>query len=429
MKRVGVTVLALLLALGGLAVCRFAWRVTPIHAALPASPALIARGHYLTTAADCMACHTGPGYAPFSGGLVIKTPFGSVASTNITPDQATGIGGWSDKRFYRALHDGVGPGRDWLVFPHYLYPAMPYTSYTKLSYADVIAIKAYLDSLPPVHAPALADHLRFPFNQRPVLAFWRVLFFTPGPMQMNPNWSAAVKNGAYLTVALGHCGECHTPRNFMQASMAGKALAGAPVEDFFAPNISSSPLNGVGGWSRANLVSYLHAGGNVSTGSAYGPMKLVVEDSTSKLPLADIEDIAAYLQQATQPQTTPRSAAVPAASASITRGAGLYAQNCAMCHGADGRGMSPQIIPNLAGNSSLAAGQGENAMTAILAGLGSWSASGPTMPAFGAQFNNQQIADISNYLRTSWGNKGTASVTPAQVQRLRGHVKGQGLGR
>lgn len=429
MKRMGVTLLALLLAVGGLVACRLAWRVTPAQAALPASPALIARGQYLTEAADCMACHTGPGHAPFSGGLVIQTPFGSVASTNITPDTTIGIGGWSDKRFYKALHDGVGPGRDWLVFPHYLYPVMPYTAYTKLSYADVMAIKAYLDSLPPVKAPDLADHLRFPFNQRPVLVLWRALFFTPGPMPMSPTWSASVKNGAYLTEALGHCGACHTPRNFMQASIARRALAGAPLEGFFAPNISSSRLDGVGGWSRANLVAYLHAGGNNVTGSAYGPMRLVVENSTSKLPVADIEDMAAYLQQATVPQTTPLPAVIATARHSVASGAALYAENCAMCHGSDGRGMSPQIIPNLAGNGSLTAGQGQNAITAILAGLGHWSSSGPTMPAFGTQLSNQQIADVSNYLRTAWGNKGTASVTPRQVQRLREQMKRQGLGR
>lgn len=416
-----VLLLAMLLVVG----CR--WDLNPHYAGsapFVPSAALIARGRYLATAADCMACHTGPGRPPFSGGLVLHTKFGTLVSSNITPDKETGIGSWSGQQFYRALHEGVAPGHDWLVFPHYLYPAMPYAAYTKLRYADVLAIKAYLDSLPPVYAPDQPDHLRFPYSQRPFLFIWRVLFFTPGPMRINPHWNAAVQNGAYLTLALGHCGECHTPRNALQASLNGKALAGAPMDGFFAPNISSSRIYGVGAWSKADLVAYLHTGGNKVTGSAYGPMRMVVQDSTSRLPVSDIEDIADYLQQASAPQFSKLPVSVPDAGASVARGAALYASQCSICHGAEGGGMG-QMVPNLAGNSSLAAGGGENIISALLVGLPPRMPSGPAMPAFAGQLSNQQIADISNYLRTAWGNKGVPSVTRVQVAKQRG----QGVGR
>lgn len=416
----------LALGLGAIVTCRMASAndTQDYPAASLSAPtdhaALIARGKYLTTAADCMPCHTGPGNAPFSGGLMMHTPFGGLSTPNITPDKATGIGRWTDKQFYNALHYGISPGRNFLVFPKYLYPAMPYTSYTKLSYADVMAIKAYLDSLPPVHAPREPSTMSFPFNQRPVLLGWRLLFFNPGPMHMNPSWDEHMKNGAYLTVALGHCGECHTPRNMMEATIASKAFAGAPIDNLFAPNISSDKTYGVGGWSKADLVAYLHNDGNLVKGSPYGAMGDMTDHSTSKLPVSDIEDIADYLQHGTKPQVTPPAPAVADADASIARGKVLYMANCDGCHGKTGGGMPPHFVPDLAGNDSVTAEQPYNVIGAVLNGLGSWANPGPRMPAFGAEMNDQEIADITNYVRTAWGNKGAADATPAQVMRLRG---------
>ncbi|WP_298225112.1 cytochrome c [Acidocella sp.] len=382
--------------------------------------ALIARGKYLVTAADCMPCHTGPGHAPFSGGLVMHTPFGGLTTPNITPDKATGIGNWTDQQFYDALHYGIAPGRSFLVFPKFLYPAMPYTSYTKLSRPDVMAIKAYLDSLAPVHSPRLPSTLRFPFNERPTLLGWRLLFFRAGPMHMNPAWDEQMKNGAYLTEALGHCDECHTPRNFMEAMIPSKAFAGAPIDDLFAPNISSDKTYGVGGWSKADLVAYLHDNGNMVKGAPYGAMRDMTDHSTSLLPISDDEDIADYLQTATKPQVTPPSPAIKNAAASILRGRTLYMANCASCHDTTGDGLPPNFVPNLAGNDSVTAEKPYNVIGAVLGGLGKWAANGPKMPAFGAQFTDQQIADIANYVRTAWGNKGSADATPAEVMRLRG---------
>ncbi|WP_298283090.1 cytochrome c [Acidocella sp.] len=384
----------------------------------PTDPtALIARGKYLVAAADCAPCHTGPNHAPFTGGLVMQTPFGGLASPNITPDPTTGIGKWTGKQFYDALHYGIAPGHDWLIFPRFLYPAMPYTSYTKLSYADVMAIKAYLDSLAPAPVQPTPSTMRFPFNQRPVLLGWRLLFFHSGPMQMNPAWNDQMKNGAYLTEALGHCQECHTPRNFLSAMIPSKAFAGAPIDAFYAPNISSDKTQGVGGWNPADLVAYLHDEGNLVKGSPYASMGEMTHNSTSQIPVSDDQDIALYLQTATAPQQVTPPAAASDATASIARGATLYASTCSGCHGAQGAGMGPQMVPNLAGNDSVTAAYPDNVIGATLAGLTPWTAI--PMPSFAAQLSDQNIADIANYVRTAWGNKGVPNATPDMVAKLR----------
>ncbi|WP_297489601.1 c-type cytochrome [Acidocella sp.] len=381
--------------------------------------ALIARGKYLVTAADCEPCHTGPNHAPFTGGLVMNTPFGGLATPNITPDVKTGIGGWSDNDFYNALHYGTAPGRSWLIFPKFLYPGMPYTSYTKLSRPDVMAIKAYLFSLAPVAQTPTPSSLNFPFNQRPVLLGWRILFFRSGPMKMAANWDEHMKNGAYLTEALGHCAECHTPRNILSAMETGAWLAGSPIDAYYAPNISSDKTYGVGGWSQADLVAYLHDDGNLNKGSPYGPMGDMTDHSTSLIPVSDAVDIATYLQTATTPQHTPPTPAVPDGAASAANGATIYAANCAGCHGQTGGGMKPQLVPNLAGNDSVTAAVPTNVIGAVLSGLDSWD-NGPAMPSFATQLSDQQIADVANYVRTAWGNQGTADATTAQVKELRG---------
>ncbi len=423
--KVALAIAFLILGLGSIVATRMATAdgTTNYPAASLAAPtdqaALIARGKYLVTAADCQPCHTGPGHAPFTGGLIMNTPFGGLATPNITPDKATGIGNWSDEDFYNALHYGIAPGRTWLVFPRFLYPGMPYTSYTKLSRADVMAIKAYLFSLAPQHVQPTPSSLKFPFNQRPVLLGWRILFFRAGPMHMNPAWDDQMKNGAYLTEALGHCAECHTPRNIMAAMETGAWLAGSPIDAFYAPNISSDKTYGVGGWSQADLVAYLHDDGNLSKGSPYGPMGDMTDHSTSLIPVSDVVDIANYLQHETKPQHTPPPPAVANGAASAKAGEIVYQANCSGCHGQTGGGMPPRMVPNLAGNDSIVSGPANNVIGAVLSGLGTWHG-GPAMPSFATALSDQQIADVANYVRTAWGNKGTASATPAQVMALRG---------
>jgi mono/diheme cytochrome c family protein len=384
----------------------------------PDQTALIARGKYLTAAADCMPCHSGPGHAPYSGGLVLNTPFGGLASPNITPDKATGIGNWTPAQFWNALHYGTAPGRSYLLFPKYLYPAMPFTSYTKLSYADVMAIRAYLLSIAPVNVPPTQNTLAFPFSQRPVLLGWRILFFHSGPLQMDPSWSAQVQNGAYLTEALGHCGECHTPRNIMSGLILDQSLAGAHIDAFYAPNISSDKTYGVGGWSTDDLVAYLYSDGNMTKGSAYGPMGEVVKYSLSQLPKSDIQDIALYLQTIVPPRSTPPSDSRPGAMATAdTLGAATYAANCAGCHNTNGQGRAP-IIPPLAGNDSVMAAEPTNVIGAVLNGLPPWKV-GPAMPSFAAGLSDTEIAALTNYVRTAFGNNATANATPDDVKSAR----------
>lgn len=416
---------ALLLGLCSVAATRFATandsdNYPAASLTAPSDPAaLIARGKYLVTAADCAPCHTGPGHAPFTGGLIMNTPFGGLATPNITPDTATGIGGWTDEQFYNALHYGIAPGRSWLIFPKFLYPGMPYTSYTKLSRPDVVAIKAYLNSLAPISQVPTPNSLNFPFNQRPVLLGWRILFFRAGPMQMDANWDDHMRNGAYLTEALGHCAECHTPRNILSAMESGAWLAGSPIDAYYAPNISSDKTYGIGAWSQADLVAYLHDGGNLTKGSPFGPMGDMTTHSTSLIPVSDSVDIANYLLTETKPQQNSPNAAISGAKDSIAAGATVYADNCASCHGKTGGGLAPNKVPNLAGNTSVTATQPYNVIGAVLSGLEPWNG-GPAMPSFATQLSDQQIADVSNYVRTAWGNQSVADTTPAQVKTLRG---------
>ena len=385
----------------------------------PQQIAQVQRGEYLTTAADCMPCHMAPGAKPFAGGLSFKTPFGVLYSPNISSSKTDGIGGWTDQQFWHALHDGVTPGSSLVVFPRYLYPAMPYTSYSKLSKPDVLAIKAYLDAIPAVNTPNAKNAMNFPFSIRAMQLGWRLMFFRAEPVHYKKSWSAAVKNGAYIAEALGHCSECHSPRNILFAIKSDHTLAGAPIlgEPWYAPNISSSKSYGVGGWSQQELVSYLHEGGNMQKGSAYGPMKAVVDYSLSQIPKSDVEDLAAYLQTATEArETAPKKVTVPASE--IAAGQTLYAQNCAACHQADGKGVAG-VFPNLAGNQSVWQGPADNTIGIVLGGMIPWHANGPAMPAFGAILDDHQISQIANYVRTAWGNPGQPDATAAAVYGFR----------
>ncbi|OYV56260.1 MAG: cytochrome C [Acidiphilium sp. 20-67-58] len=379
----------------------------------------VQRGEYLTAAADCMPCHTAPGAKPFSGGLSFVTPFGTIYSPNITPAKATGIGKWTQGQFYDALHYGISPGSSLGVFPKYLYPAMPYTSYAKLTKPDVTAIKAYLDAIPAVDVPHVPNRLGFPFNIRAMLLGWRIMFFSTAPIHDKKDWSPAVRKGAYLAEALGHCSECHSPRNLLFAIKSGDTLAGAQIlgEPWYAPNISSSKTYGVGGWSRSDLVDYLHDGGNMNRGSAFGPMQSVVNYSLSQMPRQDIDDLAAYLQTATPPRENPVKP-VALAKGELAQGKMLYDQNCAACHQADGKGVK-DVFPNLAGNDAVTNGPSDNVIGVVLGGMIPWHVNGPAMPAFGSMLDDSQIAAIANYVRTAWGNKGVTDANAAKVLAIR----------
>ena len=374
-------------------------------------PALIARGQYIALASDCAPCHMSVGGTPYAGGLILNTPFGQMATPNITPDKATGIGNWTPDQFYRVIHDGIGPGHQ------YIYPTMVFTSYTKMPRPDVDALHAYLMSLPPIHAPRLPISLGFPFNIRLSLLGWRLLFFRADSYKNDPSKSAEWNRGAYLVEGPGHCGECHSPRNPLGGVIDSRSLAGGVVDSFLAPNISSDPRWGIGAWHEQEIVDFLRKGFN-DKGVVFGPMIEVVHESMAKISDADVHAIAVYLKstpaRVNVPGKTPSSRL---AQRSIRSGSALYAANCAQCHQANGMGAAG-AIPNLAGNDAIRAADPTDAITPMLAGLegqGNYGA----MPRFGGALSDTDIADIANYIRTAWNNDTSPNTTQAMVRGLR----------
>lgn len=366
----------------------------------------VARGEYLARAADCMACHTVPGGAAFAGGLAFRLPFGTIYSPNITPDKDTGIGNWTDDDFVRAMHAGVGKdGRP-------LYPAFPYTSYTALSRDDVLAIKAYLFSLPAVRQASRESDLSFPYNQRWTLSLWNALFLKKQRFQPEQGKSEAWNRGAYLATALGHCGECHTPRNAMFAMKTGEALAGAELQGWKAYNITSDKEHGVGEWSDQELADYLSKGHAMGRGTASGPMGEVVENSLQYLTPADISALVAYLrgvkpQSAGLPAPTGTPPAVEAEKTSGPAGLGeqLFAGACAGCHLGNGQGRQTDYAA-LAGTRSVRDPQAMNLTQIILHGsqlrVGNQHV---FMPSFGRAYSDTEIAALSNYVVDHYGGR------------------------
>lgn len=375
------------------------------------SPAqtLVERGRYMTIASDCMPCHTRKGGTPFAGGRELATPFGTLSSPNITPDPDTGIGRWSDDQFVGALHDGIGRGGQ------YLYPVMPFTSYTRLTRDDALAIKAYLFTLTPVLAPRAPSGMAFPFDIRATLFAWRELFFRPGTFKPNPARSAEWNRGAYLVTGAAHCGECHSPRNILGATEQSASFSGGQVQQWLAPNISSDPLDGIGARSVDEIVTFLRTGTSKTLGVAFGPMSEVVHDSISKLTPEDVRAIAVYLKEG--PDRKGPDLTASATPASLKNGQVLYLNNCAMCHQANGAGI-PGAIPNLAGNRAILADRPDDLVAAMLNGLKGTGGYG-MMPAFAGALSDSQVADLANYIRTAWANKGVADTTPAMVADIR----------
>jgi mono/diheme cytochrome c family protein len=263
---------------------------SPVSAATLKDPALIARGKYLTTVGDCISCHTAQGGPDFAGGRILPTPFGNIPTPNITPDKATGLGDWRFEDFWRALHNGIGRHGE------YLYPAFSYTSFTKVSRDDALAIFAYLQSLAPVHKPAEPLGLSFPYNVREGLAAWRALYFREGVYQPDPSKSAAWNRGAYLVQGLGHCNECHAARSAFGGTRALPLSGGRiPVQDWYAPDLSSHAHGGLQGWTEQDIVDLLK-NGQSARGAAFGPMAEVVASSTQYMHDDDLRAIATYLQ-------------------------------------------------------------------------------------------------------------------------------------
>jgi len=400
----------------------------PVLAGAPADAALLVRGEYLTKAADCIACHTVPGKGePFAGGLPFVLPFGTIYSSNITADPATGIGNWSDEQFVRAVHDGVrADGQR-------LYPAFPYTAYTALSRKDVLAIKAYLFSLPQVKQPNREADLGFPFNQRWAMGFWNAAFFKSRRFEADPSKPPAWNQGKYLATALGHCAECHTPRNFAFALETSNNLAGESVQGWRAYNITSDVKNGIGAWSDAEIAAYLTTGHADGRGSASGPMGEAVEHSLQHLKAEDTAALVSYLRtvpakagkepieiDAKAPWAVAASAAAPAANTAEghEQGLRLFAAACASCHQWNGQGQQTNYA-SLLGTRGVNDPGGMNVTQMILRGVKMRVRDNEVyMPAFDKAYTDTEVAALANYVIAQFGNK-QGTVTPEFVAKQR----------
>lgn len=387
-----------------------------------ADASLVARGEYLTHAADCMACHTTAGGKPYAGGLAIRTPFGTLYSSNITPDRATGIGNFTDRDFLRALRDGVTP--DGMR----LYPAMPYAAYTYMTDADALAIKAYLFSLAPVRAATPSDTLHFPYNQRWLMVFWQALYDPNERFEPRSEHSAQWNRGAYLAEAMGHCGDCHTPRNLLQALANRGKFSGATAAGWRAYNITADRRSGVGAWSDADLAQYLATGHAASHGTASGNMGEAVDRSLSYLAPADIDAIVAYVrtvpavsssgEPAVRVSLAPESPKEGVAANVDPRGKHVFEEACVSCHSWTGRSMLTSYA-TLTGARAVNDPSATNVAQIVISGMTRRSRDGTaTMPAFGAAYSDVEIAAVANYVTERFGSA-TSSVQAEDVRLLR----------
>jgi mono/diheme cytochrome c family protein len=353
-----------------------------------------------------MSCHTAPGGAPFAGGTPLTTPYGTIYGTNITPDRETGIGQWSEADFERALRQGVRKDGA------YLYPAMPYTNYTKMTAADMNALWAYIKSVPAVHNTIPKNTLVFPLSVRSGVALWNSLYFKPGMFTPVAGQSAVWNRGAYLVEVLGHCDECHTPHNVAEGPESKHQLTGAQIEGWYAPDISSDPLSKVKEWSTGDLAKFFKSGVMPGNSKAVGPMQEVVHESLSHLTSADLTAMAVYLKTR-QNSSTPKAPAPDRwPRATLAEGKRLYEDNCSSCHQSNGKGI-PGNVPALAGDDAVTASEPYNVIMAMLEGFapqGTWGAMGSF-----AKLSDEDIAEVANYVRTAWGNDGLANATPWSV--------------
>lgn len=377
----------------------------------------IERGRYLAAAADCFACHTvQDGGNPYAGGRPLETPFGNITSPNITPDQETGIGSWTDDQFDNAVRKGVRPDGS------HLYPAMPYTAYTKMSRKDVLAIRAYLNTVDPIRNSVTVNTLPFPFNIRTSLAVWKKLYFKPGEYKEDPHQSAEWNRGAYLVEGAAHCSACHTPRTFLGGEKAEQYLQGESLQGWFAPDITSSERTGLGRWTADDIVAYLKTGHNRFS-AATGPMAEEVVHSTSNLSEDDLKAIAIYLKAT--PGKTANSEPIPASDPQMAAGQAIYRDTCSACHGLSGQGVS-HLFPSLAGSAVAQSNDPTTAIRIILRGARSVGTSAeptaPGMPSFAWQLDNDQVAAVTTYIRNAWGNS-ASRVSASAVDKRKADLK------
>jgi mono/diheme cytochrome c family protein len=428
MRRVPRLLAAILLGLAGVAISQLpALPALPAHAggrtALPtelltrpidnaaADSAQLLRGQYLVVAGDCMSCHLRDGGEPFAGGLGLNTPFGVIYSSNITSDPQTGIGTWTSEQFYQAMHDGKG------VHGENLYPAFPYPWFRRASRADDDAILGFLKTTPAVNYTPPKNRLPFPLNMRSAVSGWNLLFLKSEEFKNDPAQSAEWNRGAYLVNGLGHCGGCHTPKNALGADKSEQFLRGGDLETWVAPDLTDNARTGLGEWKIDDITEYLRTGRSAHA-AAGGPMADVITYSTSLMNDDDRHAIATYLKSlAASPTVTAKTVD----SQAMHRGAEIYSDACSSCHLEDGVGQS-RLFPPLGHDAMLQQANPAGLLHLILAGtrIGT-SASRPsplTMPSFAWKLSDQEIADVSTFIRNSWGNQ-ASPISEAEVSELR----------
>ncbi len=393
--------------------------VTTMTRAFAADPdgqkfSVIEHGRYLATVADCTACHTNPeGGKPFAGGRPIETPFGTIVSANITPDRETGIGNWTADQFDDAVRHGIRADGS------RLYPAMPFTFYTKMSRDDVKAIRAYLATIPPVHNPVVSNQLPFPFDIRLSMLAWDTLFFRQGEFKPDPNKSLEWNRGAFLVTGPGHCGACHTPKNFLGGDKKSQALQGGQVQGWFAPDISNNEAHGLGTMSVDDITALLKTGHNRLI-TVTGPMAEEVENASAHFKDDDLKAIAIYLKDLPGDDGS-KEKPLDQSDKRMVAGKAIFHDTCAACHGLDGKGV-PNLFPALAEAPTVGSKDPSSAIRVILRGARSVATksepTAPAMPSFGWQLNDDQVAAVATYIRNSWG-KAAAPVSADDVTKER----------
>ena len=416
-----------------------AWRPAIAPVAPPSaasfSSEVVTQGRELALIGDCNVCHTAPGGAAFAGSRAVPTPFGTLYASNITPDARTGIGTWSLAAFVRAMRAGVSRNGS------FIYPAHPYDHFTRASDADLAAIYAYLMTRPPIVAQTPAPALRFPFNQRALLAGWNLLFLREGPDPYDPTRSAEWNRAAYLAQGLGHCGACHTPRNLFGAEETNRAYAGGVAEGWYAPALdSSSPA--LVQWTQASLFNYLRFGRERQHGVAGGPMADVTQN-LRQAPEDDVQAIATYVVSLMGPARSEHDARARDLIAKIERDARerheasaraavtdlgeiIYAASCAQCHEPWSENPPQDAGRNLALQAAVAAPDPANLIYTILAGIHPLDTPSRTiMPDFAGAFTDSQIADLARYVRRTFSNQPAWDDLETKIRAVRASLAAQ----
>ena len=373
----------------------------------------IKRGEYVALTSDCVACHqTKDRKEDLSGGFAVETPFGTLYSSNITPDKETGIGNWTEQQFADAVLNGKGPNGP-------LYPAMPYTSYVKMTDQDIHDLWNYLQTVPPVKNKVVENQLAFPFNIRYLMLGWKRLFFDASQLQNDTGKSAQWNRGRYLVEGAAHCSMCHTPRNPFGAEIKSKNYTGANLQNWFAPSLRNSKVHGLGNWSEKDIVSYLKTGSNRLT-VASGPMAEAINVSFQYFHDDDLVAMANYVKSLPD-HGVAKPKSIDAANPQMINGKKIFIDNCIACHVINGEGIS-SMIPAFKDNGTIQGQSSESMIHILLNGskgaITRFNPTGAAMPAFAWKLTDTQIADALTYIRNEWGNAAKA-VSPKEVKEMR----------